>query len=334
MVQVFLTIDTECSMGGAWENPSLKPVDSERSVLGKIGSEYYGIPRIMDILEENDLRGTFFVEVFSGLGDLRPGLANAYAQIVRRGHDVQLHLHPIHYFYRMAQEGRIAPDQLPPAKDMIGTFSPELQFEMLQKGVSLFTEIVGKPPVAFRAGNFGASLSTLEALEKVGIRLDSSFNAAYLRVGCLLDSSGAINGAWRHGTVWEIPVTTFETGIWGLRGLKPLNINAVSLWEMKKVLEQAERIGLAAVTFIAHSFSLFKAADLQFRKLRPDALVLRRFQGLCRFLREQAGRFPVIGFSEIEPSSLQGQEAAVPNMGTLVPVLRKAVQALNRFCSV
>jgi peptidoglycan/xylan/chitin deacetylase (PgdA/CDA1 family) len=331
MVQVFLTIDTECSMGGAWENPQNKPVDPERSVLGKIGAEYYGVPRIMDILEQYDLRGTFFIEVFAALNGFRNDLAGAYTRIVERGHDVQLHLHPIHYYYRMVREGRLRTEDLPASKDMIGAQPLTVQVELLREGISLFRDLVGRPPVAFRAGNFGASMTTLAALQEVGIRLDSSFNAAYLHTACKLDSRGAINRPWQHGALWEIPVTTFETGVWGLRALKPLNINAVSLWEMKSVLAQAEHVGLSAVTFIAHSFSLFKSADIQFRRMRPDSLVLRRFQGLCRFLKENQERFRVLTFSDIELASLHGQETSTPKMGAIIPALRKAVQAVNRM---
>jgi len=330
MVQVFLTIDTECSLGGAWEYPGNKPVDPERAILGKIGSEYYGIPRIMDILEEHDLRGIFFVEVLAGLNGLQTEMAEAYAQIVKRGHEAQLHLHPVHYYYRMVKDGQLAREQVPSEKDMIGSLSRQTQSELLQKGISLFREMVGKAPLAFRAGNFGAGMSTLDVLEEVGIRFDSSFNAAYVPSACRLDSQGAINAPWQHGTLWEIPVTNFMTGAWRWKGLKQLNINAISLWEMKSVLEQADRAGLHAVTFIAHSFSLFKVADVQFRKLKPDRLVLRRFEGLCRFLREHSDRFKVVGFSEVDSCSLRRQEEAVPKMGTLVPILRKAVQAINR----
>jgi peptidoglycan/xylan/chitin deacetylase (PgdA/CDA1 family) len=318
-------------MGGAWQDPKCQPVSPERCVLGKIGHEYYGIPRIMDILEENGLRGTFFLEVLAGLNGFRHDLAEAYGQIIRRGHDAQLHLHPNHYYYRMIQERRMILEQLPQKKDMIGTLPPHVQLDLLRKGIGLFREMTNKSPVAFRAGNFGASTATLEALEEVGIHLDSSFSAAYIRAGCMLDSQGAINGVWQQGAVWEVPVTTFETGMWSLRGFKPLNIEAVSLWEMKKVLEQAETLGLRAVTFIAHSFSLFKVADVQFRRLIPNKLVLGRFRALCCFLREQAERFHVAVFSEVEPFLLKSQEVAVPRVGTVVPVLRKAAQAVNRI---
>jgi peptidoglycan/xylan/chitin deacetylase (PgdA/CDA1 family) len=331
MVQVFLTFDTESSLGGAWENPNYQPIRPWQSILGKIGSDYYGIPRIMDILEANGLRGTFFVEVFAALNGFRQDFATAYSDIVRRGHDAQLHLHPVHYYYNLVKEGRLRREQLPPAKDMIGALPPDTQLEMLRRGVSLFQDLVGNTPVAFRAGNFGANSSTLDVLDDIGIRIDSSFNASYLSAGCMLDSDGTVNAARRHGNVLEIPLTNYETGALGLRRLKQLSINAVSLLEMTGVLEQADRIGLRFVNFIGHSFSLFKIRDVQFLSLRPDRLVIHRFQGLCRFLRENAGRFPVVRFCDIEPSSLQSQEKAIPRMGLIVPSLRKLVQAVNRL---
>ena len=112
---------------------------------------------------------------------------------------------------------------------------------------------------------------------------------------------------------------------------KPLNINAVSLWEMTDVLEQAEQIGLSTVTFILHSFSLFKTADLQFRRLKPDWIVSRRFEGLCRFLGRNSDRFRVTGFSDINTSSLLASETAFPKVGAIIPALRKGVQAVNRI---
>ena len=331
MLQVLLTIDTECSLGGAWENSSLKPVDPELSVLGKIGSEYFGTPRIMDILDENDLRGIFFLEVFAGMSGPRTALRDAYSQIAKRGHDVQLHLHPIHYYYHLRKEGMLDLEQLPKDKDMFAAHPLEKQAEMLQAGINIFRDMIGKNPVAFRAGNFGADIKTLDALQSVGIRFDSSFNASYTHTDCKLDSGGAINRTWQHGGIWEIPITNFQTGGWGLAGLKQLNINAVSLWEMKSVLDQAARIGLRTVNFIAHSFSLFKVSDLQFRKLRPDRLVLSRLHGLCRYLKENTDRFRVVGFSDLDLDLLPGEEKDTPKMGIVVPLFRKGVQAVNQI---
>ena len=214
---------------------------------------------------------------------------------------------------------------------MIGAFPLQTQVEMLRRGILLFRDMLGRAPLAFRAGNFGASMSTLDALERVGIRFDSSFNAAYLNGDCQLDSGGAINRSWKHNDLWEIPITVFQTGVWGHKSWKQLNINAVSLWEMISVLEQAERIGLTTVTFIAHSFSLFKIGDMQFRRLRPDRLVQKRFEGLCRFLHNNSDRFRVVKVPQLEPPSLAESETDFPQMGAIIPAVRKGIQAINRM---
>lgn len=330
MVNVYITVDTECSLGGAWQNPQWTPVGPERAVLGKIGSGFYGVPLIMDILEHNDLRGTFFTEVLAR--DVVDGsaLSKAYISIRQRGHDVQLHLHPVFHYYHLVTQGQFRREELPAHMDLIGSLAFETQVELLEKGRSIFQEILGILPTAFRAGVYGASMSTLDALENIGIRYDSSFNSAYLGSSCLMERNPT-NTPWQHGSVWEIPVTTFETGAWGMRGLKPLEVAAVSLWEMKRVLEQAERLGQETVTVILHSFAFLKRADIQFRTMRPDRLVIRRFQGLCRFLRQNRDRFRVRTFSDLSNPSENPVAHPVPQMGVLVPVCRKLVQAANRI---
>lgn len=62
---VFITVDTEHSIGGAFSNPNLKPVGNEKRIYGKIGNKYYGIPLIMDIADEYGIPLTFFVEVMN-----------------------------------------------------------------------------------------------------------------------------------------------------------------------------------------------------------------------------------------------------------------------------
>jgi hypothetical protein len=62
--RVYFTIDTETSMGGAWRNAAYAPLPTTRTIFGDLGSRSYGVPLIMDILEEYGFAGTFFVEVF------------------------------------------------------------------------------------------------------------------------------------------------------------------------------------------------------------------------------------------------------------------------------
>jgi hypothetical protein len=331
MVNVYITVDTECSLGGAWENPRRKPVGPDRAVLGRIGSRFYGVPLIMDILEEHGLRGTFFTEVL--VRDLLADseLAEAYAPIRRRGHDAQLHLHPVFYYYHHVMQGHLRREDLPPRMDLIGSLPIETQTELLKKGCSIFREIFGLLPIAFRAGCYGASMSTLEALASVGIPYDSSFNAAYLDDSCLMDPREPTNIPWRSGSVWEIPVTTFETGAGSLRGLKPLEVSAVSLWELCEVLEQAERLGQGTAIVMLHSFAFLKRADAQFLKMRPDRLVIRRFRKFCDFLKRNEDRFRVTTFSEITNPAQNPSKIALPRLGVVIPAVRKCIQAANRI---
>jgi peptidoglycan/xylan/chitin deacetylase (PgdA/CDA1 family) len=331
MVNVYITVDTETSLGGAWENSSWRPVAPERSIIGRIGSSSYGVPLIMDILEENEMRATFFAEVlaFDVVG--RGELAEAYTPILRRGHDPQLHLHPVFHYYHSVNKGLLDRSQLPSRMDLIGSLPLAKQLELLEKGSSIFQGIFGARPTVFRAGSYGASLSTLDALTQVGIRFDSSFNPAYLETTCLLDSMTPSNMPRRHGAVWEIPITTFQTGLGRLRGLKPLEVSAVSLWEMLAVLDQAEKLGQHTVTVIMHSFAFLKRADIQFRRMRPDHLVIRRFRKFCEFLRQNRSRFRVLTFSQMPRPSETWFDVPFPHVGALLPGFRKFVQAVNRF---
>jgi hypothetical protein len=331
MLNVFITIDTECSMGGALDDSHSQPVSPERSVVGRIGSCYYGTPLIMDILERNGLRGTFFIEVLASHVVNQQQMADAYGEIVARGHDVQLHLHPVYHYYRLLRQGLITNDQLPQNMDLIGTLPLSAQLQLLREGIDLAQKLTGRTPIAFRAGCFGASTSTLVALAEVGIEYDSSFNAVYLGKTCLIDAHQPTNIPWRAGRVWEIPITNFETGIGWLRGLKPLDVVAVSWPEMKQVLDSAGRLNLQTVVFILHSFSFLKRKDLQFRTIRPDHLVIRRFEALCDFLGKNSKRLHVRTFAERPQISSSSGSGNFPKLGSLLPLCRKLVQGVNRL---
>jgi hypothetical protein len=62
---VFITFDVECSMGGAWNNPSLKPIPPRLGMMGEYGENRYGLPLICDILRQSNLAATFFLEPFN-----------------------------------------------------------------------------------------------------------------------------------------------------------------------------------------------------------------------------------------------------------------------------
>ena len=149
--RVYITIDTETSLGGGWKNPGSPPVPLDRTVYGRYGSQFYGIPLIMDILEKFGFRATFFTEVFCSycLGDEEVGKLLQY--IRDRGHDAQLHLHPTYRFYRDFLRGGPRRET-----DLMAQLSPAEQRELIESRIAqamklgdvnrkIQIEIQGKP---------------------------------------------------------------------------------------------------------------------------------------------------------------------------------------------
>lgn len=284
-LKVCITIDTEHSIGGAFEHPGLRPVGNERRVYGRVEGREYGIGLIMDIADRYGIPLTFFVEVLNkhyfGEGETR----EVCQYILGRGHDVQLHLHPNYLTFKTAEPGRkYRPDNM-------SAYDLAEQCVLVGEGLELLTRYCGRPPVAFRAGNYGADGNTLKALKAHGMLIDSSYNAAFPQPSRRL-CAAPLNDAAQLGGIWELPITNFVEALpLRERRLKPLDVNGVSFAEMRTVLEKAlAGEGPAHMTFILHSFSFLRALDVQYRRCRVRHYVVERFEALCRYLAGLPGR--------------------------------------------
>jgi hypothetical protein len=67
-----------------------------------------------------------------------------------------------------------------------------------------------------------------------------------------------------------------------------------------------------------------------FQSMRPDRLVIRRFEKLCAYLKENPKGFRVVTFGERPQLESEPQAASFAHMGWLLPAARKLVQAVNR----
>src|SRR5512142_2710647 len=93
-MQVLLTFDVEVWCSG-WEALDAQFADAfQCHVYGSASAGQYGLPKTLEILRRNRLRGVFFVEpLFAarfGIAHLR----TIVSLIQDAGQDVQLHLHP------------------------------------------------------------------------------------------------------------------------------------------------------------------------------------------------------------------------------------------------
>ncbi len=331
-LNVYLTVDVECSMGGAWGG-SGAPVPPERRMLCRNEKGEWGVGFIAREMERYGVRATFFLEVFAarlfGVDALRP-VAEA---VLAGGHDVELHLHPV--FLRFAQ--RQAGQRFPPpldgrTPDAMAAYDEEEQVRLIEGGMELFARITGRPPAAFRAGGYQADDATLRALDRCGIRVDSSANpAAGWPAG---EHASPWNRICRMGGVTEVPVTVARSRFPDRAPVKHLEISAVSVGEIRAALSQAHRGGLRHVVLMFHSFGTVKAKDVGYERFRPDRIAIARLRGVLRLLAAEKERFRVRTFGDLAGEADRVDDPGdgyVPELGRLRPWLRKAVQAANRW---
>jgi hypothetical protein len=320
-VRVYFTVDTETSLGGAWRN-SLGPLPAARTIFGENGSGTYGVPLIMDILESYGFRATFFIEVFCSYLLGAEEVGKVFQCIQKRGHDVQLHLHPVQRFYRDFLQGRARREQ-----DLMFQFSPNEQKKLVHEGVELFRQFSGAAPRAFRAGCYGASEATLTALRENGVLIDSSYNLAFLDRTCgfrqrPLNAPRVLDG------VHEFPVTNFRSVRAG--SYKSLEISAVSVWEILATIRRLKEGGCRDVVLVFHSFSFLKRRGVRFEKARRDRIVIDRFRRLCAALARMSDEVEVSVFGNLDLARVEtGQPHVIPSLGWLRPAVRKAVQGLD-----
>jgi hypothetical protein len=88
---------------------------------------------------------------------------------------------------------------------------------------------------------------------------------------------------------------------------------------------------------VFHSFSAVKHKDDFYSQFKPDHLVIARYRGLLRFLADNHDRFEVTTMAAAAANCARlleeqvQQPAPIPDFGTLAPLCRKGVQAINRL---
>ena len=154
MTAVYITIDTEYAAGlahlGRAENYA-------RSIACETPSGPAGLFYKMRLMERHGLKGVFFVDPMPALLWGRAAIADVVGPIVEAGHDVQLHCHT-EWLERAGAAnpfGKIGTN--------IADFAFDDQCAILGWARDMLVSAGAPPPVAFRAGNYGANDDTLRA---------------------------------------------------------------------------------------------------------------------------------------------------------------------------
>ena len=199
----------------------------------------HGIERMMNVLDQHGVKGTFFVNVYEAQRHGEAAVAEVCRVIHSRGHDLELHTHPEPMFgvYTMRDAN-------------LGT-----QVEILQKGVDLLKRWTGTVPVAHRAGGFSANYDTVTACGRVGIPLELSHNVA-CRGGGTLEPNLTTNKPIVCDGVLCVPVTSYaQAAVGNWRSMKFLDVEASSPDEIRHVVSELNRHDVRTAVIMMHSFS-------------------------------------------------------------------------------
>jgi peptidoglycan/xylan/chitin deacetylase (PgdA/CDA1 family) len=300
MTVLLITVDTELSASLHQRGISLEE-NLRRSIWAEAQGQAVGIGWQMDLLDRHGLKGVFFLDPMPALVHGADFLKPVVQAIVRRGHEVQLHIHTewLAWAKPSPVEGRQGRN--------IGDFALADQIVLLDLAKRML-EDAGAPPItAFRAGNFGADDDTLRALAAIGILWDSSVNPAYIGGDCRISADPRQIGALRRHGVVELPVSGIADRPGGFR---PAQVCAMSAAEMRAGMRHAARQGHDAYVVVTHSFEM-----LSRDRLRPNGTVKARFEALCR----EAAAIPGLrcaGFRDLSPEIA---DAARPDLTRVEP---------------
>jgi hypothetical protein len=249
------TSDTESNL------TKLPQPDFERAVREHIWGSFpdgeAGIRFQMDLLEERGFKGTFFVDVLAeyqlGEGSLQP----VYDEILRRGHDVQLHLHPNPHL-RFARDERLRRLARATLDDDPAAFRAAMELAMER-----FERRAGRLPVAYRAGAYRIFDSHFPILRELGFAIDTSINPfKHSAVAPWLKSR--TQPFWVDGLL-EIPISLrarYRRGAWQVQQFVPQVVASLQLPALEPLLAAAP-VSPVTICCIAHSVSFLRRSRPQ-----------------------------------------------------------------------
>ena len=313
MIDVFITVDTEIWCDGWTDLDGRFPDAFRKYVYGPTAAGHYALPLIFEILRDNGLTASFFVEPMFSLRFGAGPLEEVVDLIRATTSEVQLHVHT-EWVDEAAEQ--VLP-QAYPKRRFLFQYSDSDQAALLKVGLDCLRR-AGVPDVcAFRAGNFGMGPDTLGALAANRLLFDTSFD---ITQGFAINETLRCFQPTRFGAVVEYPLTVFRDGSGRLRHLQ---VGACSSAELERVHWAALEAQWTAVVILFHNFEMLSPS-----RTRADRIVRRRFERLCRFLAQNSDVFRVRGFNGLQARCPERE--ASPVAVDWLPTARRWVEQASR----
>lgn len=289
--EVCLTVDVEFSVGGAFGRPDLYEPIGEQSVLCNVNGRSEGLGCLLDILDKYRAKATFFVDTVQAVYFGAEPMGRIAECIARRGHDVQLHLHPcwMHFKNPVWRTTRF----IHPSDSCAGRSDQELD-DLLGHALEAFS-LWGLPrPVSLRTGNFMADRAVYRAMHRAGLKIGSN-----VALGTGMPAIQAANGRHKVDDVVEVPCFAYQNPCFRCGGnprWRHLSVTSTSLSEMKVLLRGARHAGIETLVLLMHPFELVKKDNFRYEKIRPNLVNRKRLSGLMEFVQNNPDEFTLATF--------------------------------------
>lgn len=327
--KVFLSIDTEFSIGGAFEAPqTIEPIGAQ-NVRAMVRGRSEGLGFMLETFAAHGLPATFFVETLQTAYFGDGPMGEITRDIAAAGHDLQLHLHPVwRYFDHPKWSEQLA--RVQPTDNMHGRPLEQL-VGWMQRGIDTFARWGLPAPVALRTGNLMVDRNVYRAMSAVGLKVAS--NVARAVFDPAEDALRLNAGVHFVDGVVELPVLTYaDLRLRGRTHRKALTITGSSIREAQCLLSSAHAAGMRAVVLLTHCHEFVKG-DMR-GALAADRVNQRRLVALCRFLREADDCFEVTTMASMAAAGEDQRSESDPLIGVparlaLVRMVQNKLNELN-----
>ncbi|MEN9560505.1 MAG: hypothetical protein RLZZ502_1716 [Pseudomonadota bacterium] len=286
-----LTFDIEFSIGGAFADRKLKPVGLDfvtcpvRAKNGEV--TLHGLPWVLDCLTQHDVKATFFVEALHRQAFADDPMAAVAQELHRRGHEVQLHLHPA---WLVFDDPNWASQALPKTwPDSIHDLS-QAEFEaLIRRGQASFAAWGIPPATALRTGSLEYSPAVYRAAKACGLTACSNMGQALWQ-----HPDQAMTAMHRHDGihliegVLEYPVSCFEDFALGhKKHHKIATIQGSSAAELLHLGERLHHERQTHLLILSHAFEYVIGFDAQMQGAKPHGRNQEKLHALLRHSKQR-----------------------------------------------
>jgi hypothetical protein len=107
-------------------------------------------------------------------------------------------------------------------------------------------------------------------------------------------------------------------------------ITACSTGELLHLLNQCHKQSVDTLILVTHPFEFIKKADFRYNSIRPNRLVQRRLDRLCRYLSQHQDRFQVSTFGALaQQMPLKSEQAPSLRTSTMSSLFRATQNFVN-----